>query len=124
MIGNKPQNIDEYIQNTPEHSRQKLVELRSILKTVAPEAQEALKWGRPFFIEKRILFSFAAFNNYLTFMPTAPALEPFREKLAGFKPGKHTIQFPYDQPLPHDLIVKIAEFRRNDVLENDARWMQ
>jgi uncharacterized protein YdhG (YjbR/CyaY superfamily) len=56
-------------------------------------------------------------------MPTGPAIEPFKEELAEYKTGKDTIQFPYDKPLPEELIRKIALYRAIDVRENDALWM-
>ncbi len=119
----KPTNVEEYINAAPDYAQGKLNEIRSLLKSVAPEASEELKWGQPVFIEKRILFSYAAFKNHLTFMPTGPSLEHFRKELSSFKTGKDTIQFPYDKPLPTDLIKRIARYRRKDVIENDAKWM-
>jgi uncharacterized protein YdhG (YjbR/CyaY superfamily) len=100
-----------------------LRELRAILKKVAPNATEAIKWGSPVFEENRILFSFKAFKSHINFMPTRSALEPFKEELTGFKTGKDTIQLPYDKPLPKALITKIATYRARDVRENDAHWM-
>lgn len=123
MATSKPKTVEEYIQATPDHAREKLNEIRSLLKSVAPNATEELKWGQPVFIEKRILFSYAAFKNHLTFMPTGPSLEPFRDELSSFKTGKDTIQFSYNEQLPKELIKKIAVFRHNDVIQNDAKWM-
>lgn len=119
----KLKTIEEYIESAPDYAKEKLNEIRSLLKSVALDASEELKWGQPVFIEKRILFSYAAFKNHLTFMPTGPALEPFKSELSPLKTGKDTIQFEYDKPLPKDLIKKIAQYRHNDVLENDAKWM-
>ena len=119
----KPTNIDEYINAAPENAKEKLREIRSILKKVAPNAAEMLKWGIPVFMEKRILFSYAAYKSHLNFMPTGPAMEPFREELEKFTTGKDTIQFPYHEPLPKSLIHKIAAYRIKDVQENDAKWM-
>lgn len=119
----KPYNVDEYIKFAPGHAREKLNEIRLLLKSVAPNATEEIKWGKPAFIEKRILFTFAAFKNHLTFMPTGPSLEPFRNELSAYKGGKDTIQFAYNKPLPKDLIEKIARYRHHDVIENDAKWM-
>lgn len=119
----KPKTVTEYWQSAPEHAQEKLQELHALLKAVAPNATEELKWGQPVFIEKRILFSYAAFKTYLRFMPTGPSLEPFRSELSSYKTGKDTIQFPYDQPLPKDLIEKIARYRYRDVIEHDAKWM-
>lgn len=119
----KPTTIDEYINAGPEAAREKLHEIYSILKEVAPNAKEEIKWGYPVFTEKRILFSFSAFKSHLNFMPTKPSLEPFKEELTEYKTGQDTIQFPYNKPLPSELIRKIAKFRYQDVMENDARWM-
>ena len=115
--------LDKYIASAPEHAQEKLRELRAILKKVAPNATETIKWGSPVFEENRILFSFKAFKSHINFMPTRSALEPFKEELTGFKTGKDTIQLPYDKPLPRTLIKKIATYRARDVRENDAHWM-
>jgi uncharacterized protein YdhG (YjbR/CyaY superfamily) len=123
MTNSKPTTIDEYIDAAPEKAREKLRELRALLKEVAPDAHEAMKWGNPVFEDKRILFAFAAYKDHLNFMPTPSALEPFRELLADFKIGGSSVQLPYDKPLPKALLRKIATFRVKDVKENDARWM-
>lgn len=123
MPKNKPTTVTEYINSAPKEARQKLLEMRAILKTVAPNATEALKWGSPVFEEKRILFAYTAYKSHLNFMPTHPAMEPFKKELAAYTTGKDTIQFPYDKPLPKMLIRKIAAFRAKEVREKDARWM-
>ena len=123
MPKTKPTTVNEYIDVAPKEAQKKLREIRAILKKVAPNATETLKWGSPVFEEKRILFAFAAFKSHLNFMPTHPAMEPFKKELAGYITGKDTIQFPYNKPLPKVLIRKIAAFRVKQVREKDARWM-
>src|SRR5688500_9944506 len=123
MLKPKPTSVDEYIDAAPSEAQKKLREIREILKEVAPNATEAIKWGYHVLEEKRILFSFSAHKTHLNFMPTAPAMVPFKEELAAYKTGKDTIQFPYDKPLPKTLIRKIAAYRAKDVKENDAKWM-
>lgn len=119
----KSKNVDDYINAFPEAVRQKLNELRSILKEDAPDATEELKWGKPVFIEKRILFAYAGFKKHMLFMPTGTSLEQFREELNGYKTGKDTIQLTYDKPLSKELISRIASYRRKVVLERDVLWM-
>jgi len=119
----KVSTIDEYIDAAAVAAQPTLREIRAILKQVAPNAKEAIKWGYPVFEEKRILFSVSAFKNHLNFMPTGPSLDPFRSELAAYKTGKDTVQFTYDKPLPVSLIKKIAAHRVKDVMENDAKWM-
>jgi uncharacterized protein YdhG (YjbR/CyaY superfamily) len=123
MPKRRPATIAEYIDAAPKEARGKLRELRAILKKVAPKAKEGLKWGSPVFEEKRILFAFTAFRSHLNFMPTGPAMKPFKKELAAYVTGKDTIQFPYDKPLPKALLRRIAAFRVKEVREKDARWM-
>ena len=123
MPASKPTTVTEYIEAAPQEAQAKLREIRAVLKKVAPNATETLKWGSPVFEEGRILFSYSAHKSHLNFSPTGPAMEPFKEELAKYNTGKDTIQFPYDKPLPKGLIQKIARFRLKQVRENDARWM-
>lgn len=123
MAKSKRNAVDEYIDAAPEYAREKLNEIRSLLKSVAPNASEELKWGQPVFIEKQFLFAYAAFKNHLTFMPTGPAFEPFRNELSSYKTGKDTVQFKYDKPLPKRLITRTTRYRRSDVIKNGAKWM-
>jgi uncharacterized protein YdhG (YjbR/CyaY superfamily) len=123
MPNSKPTTIEEYIVAAPKEAQAKLRELRAILKEVAPNAKEAIKWGTPVLEEQRILFAFSAHKLHLNFMPTGPAMEPFKKELTEFTTGKDTIQFTYDQPLPVLLIKSIAKYRLKDVKENDAKWM-
>lgn len=119
----KPVTVDEYIAAAPKQAQEILKMLRLILREVAPEATEGLKWGSPVFEEKRILFAFSAFKSHLNFMPTRSTVDVFREELSNYVTGKDTIQFPYNKELPDALIRKIATYRAWDVRENDARWM-
>ena len=118
----KTKTIDEYISSAPIQSQKHLKELRSILKSVAPKATEAIKWGYPVFEQERILFSFSAFKDHVNFMPTRSSLLPFKAELKDYKTGKDTIQFTYDKPLPKNLIKKIAKYRVKEVKQG-ALWM-
>ena len=119
----RPASVDDYIAGAPPQAQEHLRELRALLREVAPDAVETLKWGSPVFEEKRILFSYTAHKAHINFMPTHSSLAPFEQELDGFTTGKDTLQLPYDRPLPRELIRRIAAYRRRDVLENGALWM-
>jgi uncharacterized protein YdhG (YjbR/CyaY superfamily) len=119
----RPKTIPEYIKSAPTHAQEHLQKLYIVLKKLAPDATEAIKWGNPVFEEGRILFAFSAHKSHINFAPTPAALGPFRDELAKYKTGKGTLQIPYDKPIPVDLVRRIAKFRVKDVRENDARWM-
>jgi len=124
MASKRPTTITEYIQAAPRASHQHLRRLYAILKSVAPEAEETIKWGVPFFVEPRFLFSFSAFKSHCVFAPTPAAMKRFRSELKSHKTTKNFLQVPYNQPLPEDLIRKIAEYRIRNVREreDDAFW--
>ena len=120
MASKRPTTIADYIQAAPRASHLHLRRLYAILKSVAPEAEETIKWGVPFFVEPRFLFSFSAFKTHCVFAPTPAALERFRNELKGHKTTKNFLQIPYDQPLPEDLIRRIAKYRIRDVREREG----
>jgi len=85
---------------------------------------EAIKWGTPFFVEPRFLFAFSAHKAHLNFGPTPAALERFRNELRKHKTTKNVLQIRYDEPLPEDLVRRIAEHRIRQVRgrESHSFW--
>jgi uncharacterized protein YdhG (YjbR/CyaY superfamily) len=111
--------IPDYIASAPRAGQAHLRRLHALLKSVAPDAEEAIKWGMPFFIEPRFLFSFSAHKAHLNFAPSAAALEFFRKQLKGHPTTKNFLQVPYDAPLPEALIRKIAKHQLRVVRARD-----
>ncbi|HEV7671046.1 MAG TPA: DUF1801 domain-containing protein [Thermoanaerobaculia bacterium] len=124
MASKRPTTIAEYIEAAPREGQPHLRRLYAILKSVAPEAEEVIKWGNPFFVEPRFLFAFSAHKAHCSFAPSAAALEAFREDLERHKTTKNFLQLPYGRPLPEDLIRRIAEYRLREVSqrEDDSFW--
>ena len=124
MASKRPSTIGEYIRAAPREGQPHLRKLYGILKSVAPEAEEAIKWGTPFFVEPRFLFAFSAHKAHCNFAPTAVALAAFRKQLEGHRATRNALQIPYNQPLPEDLVRRIAEHSLREVRqrEDDAFW--
>lgn len=120
MASKHPTTIDEYIRDAPPEGQPHLRRLYAILKSVAPEAEEAIKWGTPFFVEPRFLYSFSAHKAHCNFAPTAAALEAFREELEAHQTTKNYLQVPYAEPLPEDLVRRIAEHCVREVRERET----
>jgi Uncharacterized conserved protein len=104
-------NIDEYITASSPEVQQRLEQIRALIHSLAPNAQEVISYGMPAFKQKRVLVYFAAFKNHIGFYPTASGIEHFKAEFKNLKWSKGAIQFPINQPLPVDLISKIVEFR-------------
>jgi uncharacterized protein YdhG (YjbR/CyaY superfamily) len=124
MAGKRPTSITAYIGAAPKAGQPHLRKLYALLKRVAPDAEEAMKWGTPFFIEPRFLFAFSAHKAHLNFTPMAAGLAPFKEELARHRTTKGMLQVRYDEPLPVALIRKIAKRRLRDVSArlDDSFW--
>lgn len=124
MAGKRATTIAEYIQAAPRVAQPHLRRLYAILKSVAPDAQETIKWGTPFFVEPRFLFAFSAHKAHCNFAPMAAALEAFRGELAAHQTTKNFLQIPYDRPVPEDLVRRMAEHCLQSARDrdDDAFW--
>lgn len=109
--------IDEYIAAFPKNIQKLLKEIRATIRKAAPEAEEAIKYGIPTFVQKGNLVHFAAFKNHIGFYPAPRGIEAFKKELAKYEGGKGTVQFPLDKPIPFTLIGNIVKFRVLDNLE-------
>jgi uncharacterized protein YdhG (YjbR/CyaY superfamily) len=120
----KATTIAEYIQMAPHQAQPHLQQLYDILKSVAPDAEEAIKWGNPFFIEPRFVFAFSAHKAHCNFAPYPAALKKFRKELEKYQTTENMFQLPYNKPLPEELIRKIAEYSLKLVRERstDSFW--
>lgn len=103
--------MDQYIQQFPTAVQKLLTQLRKLIQKTAPEAEESLNYGIPTFKLKGNLIHFAAYKNHIGFYPAPSGIAEFKKELSLYKGAKGSVQFPVDQPLPWDLIQRIAEFR-------------
>ena len=111
MATQKPTTIDEYISQAAPSAQDKLRELRFCLQKTAPDAKEVLKWGKPAFEAEYILFVYAGFKNHISFHPTLEVITAFKDELTEYETSDNTVQFVLDQPLPLDIIQRMAALR-------------
>lgn len=114
----KPQNMDEYVQQFPEEIQAKLQSMRQKIQENAPNATEKISYAMPTFYQEGNLVHFAAYKNHIGFYPTSSGTEAFEKELSSYQSSKGALQFPIDQPLPLELIGRIVQFR---VEENLAK---
>ena len=106
----KPQSIDEYISAQEEKDQPRLREIRAVLKNALPEAEERISWSMPTYWKGRNIIHFAAVKKHLGIYPGGEATEAFAEELSDYDISKGTIRIPYNQPLPVELIERIAKW--------------
>lgn len=107
--------IDNYIKQFPKEVQEKLLEIRKIIFSTAPDALEKISYGIPgFFLNSKPLVYFAAYKNHIGFYATPNGHEKFAEELSIYKQGKGSVQFPLNKEIPFDLIRRIVEFRKEN----------
>ena len=116
-----PKNIDEYIAGYPQDIQEILQKIRMTIRKAAPDAQETIKYRMPTFTLKGNLVHFAAFKKHIGFYPPTTGTEEFKHELSGYEGPKGSVKFPFDKPIPFDLISKIVRFRVKENLEKAKR---
>jgi uncharacterized protein YdhG (YjbR/CyaY superfamily) len=114
----KVQNVDDYISQAPAEMRDKLKQLRQIIKTSAPKAEEKLSYGMPYYGYLGRLAYFAYAKNHIGLYLIPPLVEDHKNELEKYETAKSTIRFPLDQPLPVALIKKLVKI---GVKNNEAK---
>lgn len=104
--------VDGYIDQFDGEVRARLLQLRQLVRTEAPNAVESFSYGLVGYkLDKKPLVYFGGFKNHVGFYATPNGHEAFAEEFSKYKQGKGSVQFPNDQPLPLELIRRVVQFR-------------
>jgi uncharacterized protein YdhG (YjbR/CyaY superfamily) len=112
-----PKTIDEYIAGFPPDVQEILEKVRMAIRKAAPEAEETINYQMPTVTLYGNLVHFAAYQHHIGFYPTPTGIEEFKNELSSYKGAKGSVQFPFDRPIPYDLIGRIVEFRVKENLQ-------
>jgi uncharacterized protein YdhG (YjbR/CyaY superfamily) len=115
-----PKTIDEYIVAFPPEVRTLLDKMRKVIHEEAPQAEEAIRYGMPTFRLNGNLVHFAAARHHLGFYPTPSAIIAFGKELEPYTTSKGAVQFPYERPIPFDLVRRMVRFQVKES-ENKAK---
>ena len=117
--------IDDYISQQPKKVGQVLGMLKKYILEAAPDAIQTFNYGIPAFTlikggKREAQIMMAGYKNHVGFYPHPSGMEEFAEALKVYKHGKGSVQFPIDQPLPKDLIIKMVKHRKALLLQNES----
>ncbi len=111
--------VDKYLAAIPRDKRAALKNLRRIIRSAAPDAEELISYGMPAFRQHGMIVYYAAFKDHCSLFIGGPATKTkFAEELRPFLTGKGTVHFTPEKPLPEDLVRRIVKARLE---ENEAR---
>jgi uncharacterized protein YdhG (YjbR/CyaY superfamily) len=111
--------VEDYLNLFPGDQRIILEKIRKAIRTAAPKAVEGISYAMPGYKLNGPLVYFGGFRNHCSLFPGSYAvIKQFEKELKNYTTSKGTIQFPYDKPIPIQLIKQIVKTR---ILENEAR---
>lgn len=109
----------DYIAGKPQPFRDMLEELKTLIKSVIPDAEESISYQVLCFKYLYMLVGIGANKNYCSFYVMSPALvKKMKKDLKDLKVSGSTLHFSPGEPLPKTLIKKIIKAR---VKENKER---
>jgi uncharacterized protein YdhG (YjbR/CyaY superfamily) len=102
-----------YFAAQPPVQRRLLKQLRTIIRTVAPDAVDAFSYRIPAArLDGKIFVWYAGFTAHVSLFPmTARIRRAFAAELKGYNTGKGTVQFPVGKRLPVTLIKRLVKAR-------------
>lgn len=118
MAKTEVQSVDEYLAAQPEDTQKALKRVRSIIRKAVPKAAEVISHKIPAYkLHGSPVLYFAGWKKHYSLYPATDALAAALKKdLAPYEMSKGTIRFSLSEPVPKELIERIALFRAAEVI--------
>jgi uncharacterized protein YdhG (YjbR/CyaY superfamily) len=101
--------LDEYIGSFPVDVQAVLEEIRRRIRSALPVAQEVIRYDIPTFrVNGKNVVHFAGWKQHISVYPVPAGDEAFQREIEPYRAGKGTLRFPLDQPIPYQLIERVA----------------
>ncbi|MFZ0323602.1 MAG: DUF1801 domain-containing protein [Actinomycetes bacterium] len=116
-----PSDVDAYLDGVPQPQRSTLVSLRALIARILPEAEQGIAYGVPCFkVDGKGVAGFGFAKNHCSYFPMSGTVTTqLADDLRGFVTSKGSVQFSNDVPLSEDLVEKLVEARRREILAHE-----
>jgi uncharacterized protein YdhG (YjbR/CyaY superfamily) len=101
-------NIDDYLASVSPQSRLILGEIRKLIRVKVPNAKETISYQLPAFRLNRTFIYFAAFKKHIGIYPPVKGDKNLMDALQPYAGEKGNLRFSLDQPMPYELIGRVA----------------
>src|SRR5688572_15195208 len=102
--------VDEYIATFPKETQVILKKVRQAILKAVPDAEEVISYQLPAYKYHGFVMYFGAYTNHFSVSSPPPTFEIFKNELKEYKVSKSAVQFPYNKPVPVELIGKMAKY--------------
>lgn len=120
MKRTRPETVDAYLKDFTGAQRKTLDQLRHIIRTAAPKADEGISYGMPTYKWNGVLIGFGGFTSHCSLFGMSAQLAEMAPQLKGYQTGPGTLRFEPGKKLPVTLIRKLIKGRMR---QNEARAM-
>ena len=112
--------VEDFIRKQEPEVRNRLERIRQAVRQAIPEATEGISYGIPTFqINGKNMLHYGPGKTHVGVYATPDGHAEFESELNKYKRGKGSVQFPLDLPLPIELILRMAEFRAQQLKKGE-----
>ena len=113
--------VKEYIASKPKDAQVSLKRVRDAIRKAVPDAEELISYQIPAYKLNGVpVLYFAGWKQHYSIYPATDALvAKFDDELARYERSKGTIRIPLSEPVPENLISRIAKFRAEQLTKRE-----
>jgi uncharacterized protein YdhG (YjbR/CyaY superfamily) len=104
----KFQSHEQYIDAAATEARAALTHIQTVVEATIPDATRCISYNIPAFKIDRTFFYFAAFKKHIGVYPPVTDDKALIEELQPYRNEKGNLAFPLNQPIPYELIARLA----------------
>lgn len=114
---------EAYFETVSPQARLRLEAIQARVEALLPSITRCIGYNMPAFRDGRIFFYFAAFKNHIGIYPPLNQDATLVRELAPYRGAKGNLSFPLDQPLPMELVgrVAVALHRQYTTVDNRSK---
>ena len=104
-----PESVAEYFAELPDPARATLQRVREAILGALPSAEERFRYGMPaVMLNERYALHYAAWKKHVGLYPIPRFSDPLEAEVSPYRSHKDSVRFLYAEPVPLDLIGRIA----------------
>src|SRR5260370_38885937 len=96
----KPKDVDAYIAAAPKEAMGKLKELRAVIRSTAPTAEERISYGMPYYRYHGRLAYFNLWKAHIGLYIPTPIVAEHQGELAAYETTSATVRCPRNRNIP------------------------
>jgi len=102
--------VDDYIASFPAEVQDILRQVQETIRAVVPNPGEKISYQLPTVtMDGKALMYYSGWKKHIAVYPLPPVDDELAQAMEPYLSGKGTLKFPLTQPIPYELIRRVAE---------------